>query len=343
MAETKIKWNEGEGYITAAYDGSGNGSASISSDVNEGIDREQSIKVETTDNRVSATLVVSQEGLREKFVTADGKVFMTANGEVFGVLKHVEYVNPILTDYLTFVALEDGFTSSLSLNACEYCVDGDGVWKPLSANTATEAINTGQSVSFRATIKPVSSNGIGTFSLKKKCKIQGDAKSMLFGDDAKNNTSLAKHQYAFMSLFYSNPNLIEVADNVLTADTMSLSCYRRMFQSCTGLIKAPSILPAMNLEQYCYRDMFRGCSALVEAPVLPATTLKAYCYSYMYYYCSALTKITALFPTLTPSTATNTWVTGVAKTGTFIKAANATWTTSGANGVPSGWTIIKEG
>lgn len=89
MAKTKIKWNEGEGYITAAYDGSGNGSASISSDANEGIDREQSIKVETTDKSVSATLVVSQEGLREEFVTADKKVFMTANSEVFGVLKQL--------------------------------------------------------------------------------------------------------------------------------------------------------------------------------------------------------------------------------------------------------------
>jgi hypothetical protein len=165
---------------------------------------------------------------------------------------------------------------------------------------------------------------------------------MLFGDDAKNNTSLAKHQYAFMGLFYNNPNLIEVADNVLTATTMSLSCYRRMFQSCTGMVRPPSILPAMELEQYCYRDMFRNCSAMVEAPILPATTLKGYCYSYMYYYCSALTKITALFPKLSPTTATNTWVTGVAKTGTFIQAADATWSTTGANGIPSGWTIIKE-
>lgn len=307
--------------------------------VNEGIDKIVEINAVNGDKTDKLTLF--HEGMREVFAPKGG--FILKGGGTFNVLKHVEHVNPILTDYLTIVALEDGFTASLSLNACEYCVDGDGVWKALPANTVTEAINAGQSVSFRGTIKPVSSNGIGTFSLKKKCKIQGDAKSMLFGGDAKNNTSLAKHQYAFMGLFYSNPNLIEVADNVLTADTMSLSCYRRMFQSCTGLIKPPSILPAMNLEQYCYRDMFRGCSAMTEAPILPATTLKGYCYSYMYYYCSALAKITALFPTLSPTTATNTWVTGVAKSGTFVKAANATWTTSGANGVPSGWTIIKEG
>ena len=84
--ETKIKWNEGEGYITATYEGSGSGAASISSDVNEGIDREQSIKVETTDKSVSATLMVSQEGLREVFEPSDGELII-ADGGTFNVLK----------------------------------------------------------------------------------------------------------------------------------------------------------------------------------------------------------------------------------------------------------------
>lgn len=84
--ETKIKWNEGEGYITATYKGSGSGSASISSDVNEGIDREQSIKVETTDKSVSATLMVSQEGLREVFEPSDDG-FVLADGGTLNVLK----------------------------------------------------------------------------------------------------------------------------------------------------------------------------------------------------------------------------------------------------------------
>lgn len=103
--ETKIKWNEGEGYITATYEGSGSGSASISSDVNEGLDREQSIKVETTDKSVSATLVVSQEGLREKFIPSDGD-FILADGGTFNVLKDVnpyteiEYIETTGTQYI---------------------------------------------------------------------------------------------------------------------------------------------------------------------------------------------------------------------------------------------------
>lgn len=87
--ESKIKWNEGEGYITAAYNGSGSGSASISSDVNEGIDREQSITIETTkgNNQKSEFVIVTQIGKREVFVLNDGN-FILADGETFNVLKN---------------------------------------------------------------------------------------------------------------------------------------------------------------------------------------------------------------------------------------------------------------
>lgn len=84
--EKKIKWDEGDGYITATYGGSGSGSASISSDVNEGIDRVQAIRVETTDKSLSAALVVSQEGLREVFEPSDGE-FVLKDGGTFNVLK----------------------------------------------------------------------------------------------------------------------------------------------------------------------------------------------------------------------------------------------------------------
>ena len=74
-------------------------------------------------------------------------------------------------DYLTIEASEDGLTASLSVNACEYCVDGDGNWKTLSAGTSTESINSGHTLSFRGNLTPNSSNGIGTFKINKKCII----------------------------------------------------------------------------------------------------------------------------------------------------------------------------
>ena len=87
--ETKIKWNEGDGYITATYEGSGSGSAYVSSDINEGIDREQTITVETTygNNPKSVGITVKQNGMRECLQASDGE-FLTADGGTFNVLKN---------------------------------------------------------------------------------------------------------------------------------------------------------------------------------------------------------------------------------------------------------------
>ena len=88
--ETKFKWNEGEGYFTATYfDGSGFSPVSVTSDINEGLDRNQSITVETTygDNPKKVSVSVKQNGLREKYITADGEVYITADNEIYGCLK----------------------------------------------------------------------------------------------------------------------------------------------------------------------------------------------------------------------------------------------------------------
>ena len=81
--------------------------------------------------------------------------------------------NPILDNYLTIVALEDGLTAKLSVNACEYCVDGDGNWKTLPADTETESINAGQTLSFRGNLIPTNENGIGTFTVNKYYNLKG--------------------------------------------------------------------------------------------------------------------------------------------------------------------------
>ena len=36
---------------------------------------------------------------------------------------------------------------------------------------------------------------------------------------------------------------------------------------------------------------------------------------------------------------TKDWLYGVAESGTFVKNKDAEWNTTGANGVPEGWTI----
>ena len=124
----------------------------------------------------------------------------------------------------------------------------------------------------------------------------------------------------------------------LPANTLAQYCYNSMFYNCTSLVTAPE-LPATTLASYCYQSMFYGCTGLTTAPVLPATALKNACYSNMFNGCINLNYIKAMFTT-TPSTSyTNLWVNGVSSTGTFVKNSAATWDVTGANGVPTGWTV----
>ena len=127
---------------------------------------------------------------------------------------------------------------------------------------------------------------------------------------------------------------------VLPATTLASNCYFGMFHGCTSLTTAPE-LPSTTLTTSCYSNMFRGCTSLTTAPVLPATKLVNSCYYYMFGGCTKLNYIKAMFTTrVTTSTSyTESWVSGVAATGTFVKNSAATWNVTGVNGIPSGWTI----
>ena len=193
-----------------------------------------------------------------------------------------------IDNYLTIVALEDGLTAALSGNTVDYCVDGDGNWKTLSSNTASESINRGQTLSFRGNLTPASSTGVGRFTISKSCDLTGNCNSLLFGDNAKTNLSLSGKNYAFYKLFYNCSTIKNVSSNFLPATTLASYCYYYMFYGCTSLTTAP-VLPATTLANRCYSSMFQGCTSLTTAPELPATTLATYCYYGMFYNCASLT------------------------------------------------------
>lgn len=198
-----------------------------------------------------------------------------------------------INNYLTIEALEDDLTVSLSINACEYCIDGNGNWKSLSANSVTDSVNMGQTLSFRGKLNPKSSTGIGTFTISKKCNLIGNCMSLLFKDSANENNSLLNFKYAFFKLFSNCTNIITVSENFLPATTLKENCYASMFQGCTSLTIAPK-LPATTLHEYCYSGMFSNCTSLTTAPELPATTIKKYSYNSMFYGCKSLTEMPEL-------------------------------------------------
>lgn len=84
MAELRKQWQDGE-LLTATYEGSGNGSAIFSSDVNESIDRDMSVAFVDSGRSVVVERIVKQTGMREVFNVAEG-AFMVAEGS-FNVLK----------------------------------------------------------------------------------------------------------------------------------------------------------------------------------------------------------------------------------------------------------------
>jgi len=249
------------------------------------------------------------------------------------------YVPDMRDNYLTIEALEDGLTASLSKNACDYCVDGDGNWKSLAAGTATESIDSGHTLSFRGELTPNSSNGIGTFTISKKCNLKGNCMSMLFGDNAADSYSLEGKDYAFYHLFYECPNIVNVSENFLPATTLSIGCYCSMFSGCTSLTTAPK-LPATTLANECYSYMFISCSSLTTAPELPATTLTNNCYNAMFNGCTKLNYIKMLATDISASKCLNNWVRGVASSGTLVKNTAMNSLSTGASGIPEGWTVV---
>lgn len=148
-------------------------------------------------------------------------------------------------------------------------------------------------------------------------------------------TTLAQSCYFYM---FFNASSLATAP-ALPSTTLAASCYYGMFQGCSSLTTVPVTLPATALTTYCYSNMFQGCTSLTTAPTLPATTLANYCYQGMFYGCTNLNYIKAMFTTKPMSDYTGNWVSGVAATGTFVKNSAATWTTTGASGIPTGWTV----
>ena len=146
-------------------------------------------------------------------------------------------------------------------------------------------------------------------------------------------------QWCYASMFFGCSSLKTAP--ALPATTLANYCYSGMFRNCRALTAAPA-LPATKLTEQCYMNMFDGCSSLVTAPALPATTLATYCYNSMFNGCSKLNSITMLATDISAADCLNNWVNGVASTGTFTKAASMTKLPTGANGIPSGWTVVNK-
>lgn len=116
--------------------------------------------------------------------------------------------------------------------------------------------------------------------------------------------------------------------------------FNRLFAGCTGMTNAENmVVPALSLPYHVYTSMFEGCTSLTKAPVLPAPTLSNSCYDEMFKSCSSLSYIKCLATDIGATNCTYNWVTGVAASGTFVKANGMSGWSGGNSGIPNGWTV----
>ena len=238
--------------------------------------------------------------------------------------------------YLTFKAIDSG-TFSFS-NSINYSLDDGQNWVSLASNTATPTVSAGSKIMWKASgLTPDLNNGIGTFSSTGQFEVMGNAMSLVSGDSFSEATTVANYQ--FIHLFNGCTGLSSAENLSLPATTLAQYCYSEMFFNCTSITKAPE-LPALALANGCYDNMFRACSSLTKAPELPATTLTNQCYLMMFYGCTNLNMITCLATDISQDQSTFMWLDSVASTGTFVKNASMTSWPTGADGIPTGWTVV---
>ena len=146
----------------------------------------------------------------DAFTNTDG--FIKPNVSICVQENEVHY-NPwtYAEAYLTFVAKESGtFTfTPQSSNVISYSTDGGETW---TEGNSVE-VNNGDKVTWKGTMTPQEYAGIGTFSSTGNFDVQGNAMSLLYGDNYKGQTDLTGKDCAFYSLFNNNAKVVS-AENL---------------------------------------------------------------------------------------------------------------------------------
>lgn len=285
-------------------------------------------------------------------ITADTVVqaYAEADGETSDVATETCIYNPdhdYSKDYLTFDVLTGGTIAWQTFGAgtnksIEYSVNG-GAWTSITSTSTppTITVSDGDKVRFRGTNSTYASSNVnyagfggGTAAFN----VEGNIMSLVYGDNFINNTALTG-TYNFCSLF-KQTNAISAENLILPAMTLTPHCYRALFAQCYVLENAPA-LPATTLAEACYRYMFQD-AAITTAPDLLAQTLVKECYEGMFNNCLKLDYIRCLARDISAVSATTAWVTYIKTYGTFVQYVNVPWTT-GADGIPTRWIVVKEG
>ncbi|MEE1288478.1 MAG: hypothetical protein UHK44_07760 [Bacteroidaceae bacterium] len=280
--------------------------------------------------------------------------------------------------YLTFEALDDGvkLLNTKGTNTFQCSTDLGLTWQDWLPETYSPVLNAGDKLLVKCVNPTIDSiNGIGRITSDQakvyNYKVSGDIMSMIFGDDAALNYSLAGYTRCFSSLL-SSGNLVDAGDLILKATELAPYCYNQLLYGCNNNTRLPKELPAEIIVDSCYRYFSNG-GHYTEIPAVKAKSATAYG---MYGFVASSKYITkadlsnikeisgnrpldAAFKNCSglnfikigwkkwenPSGLSSSWVDGVASSGTFIIPDNAEFAPEeirGVNGIPVGWDVYTE-
>jgi hypothetical protein len=242
-----------------------------------------------------------------KLTVTDGGSFNKEKALASASLQKNKYYNVTKTflnlDYFTIQAREAATTISFPTKyqeaayGLQYSSDGS-IWTSVSETSSFE-LAAGNSVMVRGKGSKYQNNDGSTtlFTSSAPCYIYGDIMS-LFCDGSYNKKTAfgGSNNNALEGAFKNMTNLdIHPARPLLlSAQTLSSSCYLSMFEGCTGLTRAPEFNNeegafATNIPSSACKQMFKGCTSLDSAPELPATgTIAANGYYGMFDGCTAM-------------------------------------------------------
>ena len=229
--------------------------------------------------------------------------------------------DPMLGNPLTIEAIENDTQITFINNATgkvQYSSNQTD-WTDISSGGSRNiSVDAGGKIYFRgsnASYYP--GNDRSSITCSDPCYVYGNIMSLVDATAFAKLTSLPEGSDTFRSLFEGNENLRNHPDKEL-------------------------LLPATTLRESCYKCMFQGCTGLTRAPVLPAPALLAHSYELMFSGCLSLAYIKCLATNIEATGCTSNWVDGVKDTGSFVKAGSMSGWETGSSGIPAGWTVTSE-
>ena len=262
---------------------------------------------------------------------------VVGGGEVADLIKFMR-TEKMRREYFTITAGEDG------ADIVFYCSEDAGTTKTVSVSTDGGQTWTQKESSYAGTL-------LASLSAGQKMLVKGTNDAIGYFSDEEGE--YIGNYFFSEDTFFVSGNIMSLLYGDSFSEKFHLSqdnegtfayLFSDYYEERTGNgvdinPAAPLVLPATTLAGSCYSSMFRGCTGLTSAPELPATTLADSCYGYMFRGCTGLNYVKCLATNISASNSHNNWLSDVAASGTFVKGAGMTDWPTGADGIPSGWTV----